>query len=44
MLLVHGETMLDWLQPLKEVLNPQNKGRIRVFNVAAQCSTVWTRV
>ena len=23
MILLHGETMLDWLQPLKEVLNPQ---------------------
>ena len=31
MLLLHGETMLDWLQPLKEVLNPQYAGRIRVF-------------
>ena len=43
MLLLHGETMLDWLQPLKEVFNSQYEGRIRIFNVAAQCSTVWTR-
>ena len=35
--------MLDWLQPLKKVLYPQYECRIRVFNVAAQCSTVWTR-
>ena len=28
---------------IKEVLNPQYEGRIRVFIVAAQCSTVWTR-
>ena len=34
MLLLHGETTLDWLQPLKEVLNPQYEGSciyIRVF-------------
>ena len=35
--------MLDWLQPLKKILYPQYEGRIRVFYVAAQCSTVWTR-
>ncbi len=35
--------MLDWLQPLEKVLYPQYEGRIRVFNVAAQCSTVWTQ-
>ena len=33
MLLLHGETMLDWLQPLKEVLNPQYEGRIHALSM-----------
>ena len=33
MLLLHGETMLHWLQPLKELLNPQYEGRIHAFSM-----------
>ena len=32
MLVLHGKTMLDWLQPLKEVLNPpEYEGRIHAL-------------